>query len=172
MPTERVIRTKKHTEWDLYGPIKEFSEYEKLIKGLKEATEGDKIDLLVNCTGGRCDVGFMIVQAIRGSKAHIHCVVTYESYSMGSLIAIAGDSMEMLPNTFLMFHTYSGGTGGKSGDMIQHLPNMDSSLKGMFKDVCQPFLTKKEMMSIHKGHDLYVRAEDEDLQNRIKRHFK
>jgi ATP-dependent protease ClpP protease subunit len=169
---EHAIKEVRITEWTLYGAIDEFSHYKTLIAALKEAQEGDMIHLLINSTGGSVDVGMMIVQAMQSSKATVITNVVYPSYSMGAIIAVAGDYLTMQPHSFLMFHTYSTGMGGKSGDLIKLLSHDDESLKGMMQDICVPFLTKNELKKMHAGDDIYITAKDPTLSTRIKRHFK
>ncbi len=171
MIKEHVIKSTIHSEWTLYGDIDSFKTYEDLFGTLKDAQEGDAIELRINCTGGDASVGFMIVQAMKETKATIVCNVVYPSYSMGAIIAVAGDYLIMQPNTFLMFHTYSTGMGGKSGDLIKMLAHDDDSLKGMMLDVCSPFLTKTELRKMHEGDDIYIKANDPTLEARLKRHY-
>ena len=170
--SEHVLRSNIHSEWTLYDGIDSFSAFKDLLKGLKEAQDGDSIELKINCPGGRCDVGMMIVQAIQQTKAVVVCNVVYPSHSMGSIIALAGDYLIMQPHSFLMFHTYSGGTYGKSGDMIKDVAYTDEALKGMMDDIVRPFLSKAEIARMHKGDDLYIKASDPTLETRLKRHFK
>ena len=172
MIKERIIRSSLHTEWTLYGPIDNYDTFKELIVGLEEATEGDSIQLKISCTGGRCDVGQVIIQAMQNSKAVIVCHVVYPSYSMGADIAIAGDYLIMEPHTFLMFHTYSTMDGGKSGDFLQSVGHNDLTLKRMTEDGCYPFLSKAEIKKMHAGQDIYIRAEDPTLSARLKRHYK
>ncbi len=171
MIKEHVIKNTVHSEWTLYGDIDGFNTYEALFTALKEAQDGDAIELRINCTGGDASVGFMIVQAMAETKATIVCNVVYPSYSMGAIIAVAGDYLIMQPHTFLMFHTYSTGMGGKSGDLIQMLKHDDAALKGMMAEVCVPFLSKKELAKMHTGDDIYITADDQTLEDRLKRHY-
>ena len=172
MMIEHVTHTNIRSEWTLYDGIDNFNDYKELITALREAQEGDGLMLRINCPGGRCDVGMMIVQAIKETKATVVCNVVYPSHSMGAIIAVAGDYLVMQRNTFLMFHTYSGGTYGKSGDMIKDVQYTDEALKGMFDDIVKPFLTKAEVKRMHKGDDLYIKADDPSMSARLKRHFK
>jgi Demerecviridae ATP-dependent protease len=170
--SEHILRTTISSQWTLYDGIDSFSTYKDLISALKEAQEGDSVELRINCPGGRCDVGMMIVQAIKETRAVVVCNVVYPSHSMGAIIAVAGDYLIMQPHSFLMFHTYSGGTFGKSGDMIKDVQYTDEALKGMLDDIVKPFLTKAEISKMHRGDDIYIKANDPTLQARVKRHFK
>lgn len=169
---ETFIRSQVVTQWTLYGSISGYADYKELFKALQEAQEGDIIELRINCSGGDCSVGTMIIQAMKETRAIVICNVVYPSYSMGSLIAISGDFLVMQKNAFLMFHTYSCMTGGKSPDLIKDVKFMDVALKGMSDEVSSPFLTKSEITRINNGEDFYITADDPTLAARIKRHFK
>jgi len=172
MMIEHVTHTNIRSEWTLYDGIDNFNDYKDLITALREAQAGDGMMLRINCPGGDASVGFMIVQAIQESKATIVCNVVYPSHSMGAIIALAGDYLIMQPHTYLMLHTYSGGTYGKSGDMIMDVKHNDEYLKGVLQDTICPFLSKSEMNKMHKGEDIYIKANDPTLPARLKRHFK
>ncbi len=172
MVTEHLIRSNVSTEWTLYGPINGYSDYKELLTAFKEAQEGDSIELRINCSGGDCSVGAMIIQAMQQSKAVTVCNVVYPSHSMGSLIALAGDYLVMQPHSFLMFHTYSTLIGGKSSDMIKDMNYMDRALKGLSDEISSPFLSKSEIARINNGEDVYICADDPTLPARLKRHYK
>lgn len=172
MISEHILHSTLRSEFTLYDSITNFNDYKDLFKALKESQEGDGIELRINCSGGHCDVGMMIVQALKETKATVVCNVVYPSYSMGSIIALSGDYLVMQRHTFLMFHTYSGGFGGKSGDVAKQFEHEDAALKGMMADVCIPFLTKAELKRMHAGDDLYIKSDDASLHARLKRHYK
>ncbi len=172
MMIEHVTHTSIRSEWTLYDGIDNFNDYKDLITALDEAQEGDGIMLKISCSGGRCDVGFIIAQAVQHSKATIVCNVVYPSASMGAIIAISGDYLIMQPHTFLMFHTYSAMDCGKSADLLKSIAHGDESAKGMMQDICVPFLTKAELKKMHAGDDIYIKANDPTLPARLKRHFK
>lgn len=167
-----IVASNHQFEINLWGEIHSFSEHNELLKVLKQAQHDDLVQISINSPGGDVSVGMMIVQAMKRCKATVVCDVSYNSYSMASIIALAGDYMIMQPDTFLMFHTYYSYSGGKSGDLIQHTEENDKSIKSIFHKIVYPFLTKKEIEKMHRGEDLYIHAEDEDLQKRLARHFK
>lgn len=160
------------SDWAFYGELEEFKDYSPLIKELHNAKEGDTIVLRINSTGGRCDIGRAIIDAMKASQAKVHCYVEAPSYSMAALIALAADEMSMADNSYLMFHCYSGGYYGKGGDTAKQVQYENEWLSKFFEDICTPFLTKKEFDNIMKGEDFYIKNDDPTLQTRIKRHFK
>ena len=172
MVSQYIIKETIQSEWTLYGPIETYEDYKDLIIALNEARDGDGITIRINCCGGDSSIGTMIIQAIQKSKAVVLCHVVYPSHSMASLIAISGDYLIMQEHSFIMFHTYSCMTGGKSPDLIKDVYYMDKALKGMTNELCYPFLSKKEIKRIDNGEDLYITADDPTLPARLKRHFK
>jgi hypothetical protein len=162
----------QHVEFTLYDSISSFSDAKEFTEKLGAMGPDDKVTLKVNSGGGRIDVGHMIVQAIQKSKAHVTCHVVHASYSMASLIALACDELIFEPHTLLMFHNYSSGSGGKGGALVQGVLSSDEFIKGIFFDICTPFLTKSEMNNIINDKDLYIKWNDPTLQTRIARHFK
>lgn len=168
----RIIEQNTRSEWDLYGEIENHEYYESLITQLGNAVEGDLMVIRINSPGGRADVGFMIVKAIKNSQATVLAHVVWPSASMASIIALACDGMLMDDHTSLMFHTYSGGSWGKSDDLLQDVLETHWSLDNNAKNIITPFLTKIEVQKMQEGKDIYIRSDDVSLAKRMKRHFK
>lgn len=162
----------QHIEFTLYDSISSFSDAKEFTEKLGGMGPEDKVTLKVNSGGGRIDVGHMIVQAIQQSKAYVTCHVVHPSYSMASLIALSCDALVLYPHSLLMFHNYSSGNGGKGAALVQGVLTSDEYIKGIFYDICTPFLTKAEMKNIINDKDLYIKWNDDNLQSRIDRHFK
>lgn len=169
--TLRTLRTFYIKAFDLQDEIEGFN-YTDLITELYDAKEGDKLILNINSPGGRVDVGMEIVDAIQDSNATVVGYVQWNSCSMAAVIALACDNLVFRENTYLMFHTYSGGVYGKSTDIVPDVQHTDNVIKKAFSKICSPFLTKKELKQIDDGAPIYIRSDQEDLKERMKRHFK
>lgn len=169
MAAMRVLS--QHLEIEIYDAFESFEDYEEVLTILQEADEDDKIDILLNSGGGRCDVGQMLIRAIQKSKAFITIDVVYCSASMASMLAMSGDALKFRPGTFLMFHNYSGGIVGKGDEMLQGMNATTKAIKVM-AEICFPFLTRAEMNAIESDKDVYIHADDANLEARVKRHFK
>lgn len=162
----------QHIEFTLYDSISSFSDIKDFVEKLGGMDSNDKVTLKINSGGGRIDVGHMIVQAIQETGAHVTAHIVHASYSMASLIALACDDIVFYPHSLLMFHNYSSGNGGKGAALVQGILSSDEYIKGIFYDICIPFLTKAEMKDIINDRDLYVKWNDDNLQTRIDRHYK
>lgn len=168
----RVISQNITQSFDFYGEIDNLGDYKNLIDELHNAADGDVIILNINSPGGRCDIGFMIVKSILQTKATVVAHVVYPSASMASVIACTCDALVMDPHSYLMFHTYSGGAYGKGDELMQDVFETKRSLEGQFTACIGKFLTKKEIEKMLEGKDIYIRADDANLADRCKRHFK
>ncbi len=162
----------QHIQYNLYDDIDSFDTYSDFFEEMALLTDKDTVTIRINSGGGRIDVGHMIVQTIKDTKAHVICVVTHASYSMASIIALAGDELIMKPHSLLMFHNYSTGMGGKGGELIQGALASDEYIRSIMNDVCTPFLSRDEMRQIAQDRDIYVKYSDANLNKRIKRHYK
>lgn len=161
--------TRKHTFY-LTDHIEEFDH--SFLERLNEVGPSDRVDIIINGPGGRCDIGFGIVRAIKECKGTVRCIVEYPSFSMSSIIALSGQELVILPNAYLMFHDYSTGSYGKGEEVYQQNENYRKFFKNAFKDVCKPFLSERECNEMFTGRDIYIHSDDEILDVRMKRHFK
>jgi ATP-dependent protease ClpP protease subunit len=167
-----LLSSSSHWQFDLKGEIKSYNDYKDLIKCLHESSENDTVTIRINSSGGLVDVGIMIVKAMQSSSARVLCEIIYPSQSMAAVIALCGDSLNLQKHTFLMFHTYTTGTYGKSDEILQDVVHNERHTKAMFTDIVRPFLTKCETDKMFDGKDIYIHWDDEDLELRKKRQFR
>ncbi len=148
------------------------ADYRDLFYKLINAKPSDKILLHLASYGGSCHVGFQVCHAVKNCRADIIIRVEQPCYSMGAVLACCGNSLLFNPETYLMFHNYSGGSHGKGAEMMMSAKEQDAWLHRSFKYFCSPLLTDIELGRIHKDGDVYVRSWDGNLKARLKRHFK
>ncbi len=146
--------------------------YARLCHFLRTTSPEDNVIMYLSNHGGSCASGYQLINAVRQSPGQVHMMVDAPCYSMGALLAVAGDSLHMNPNTLLMFHNYSGGSGGKGREMLDLALQHDVWLQSAVKNTAYPFLSKKELSDIAADKDVYVHWDDPTLNDRVKRHFK
>lgn len=159
-------------EISIWDNIENYEDYDKLIEHISKIDETDHVNLKVSTPGGRCDIGFMLIDRIMTLPCSIEVVVPYPTYSMGAIMALCGDSLEIQPGAFLMLHDYSTGTKGKGNEIFKQTEAYKEAFEYKFKEVCQPFLSKKECTDVLNGKDLYIKWNDPSLEKRIKRHYR
>ena len=75
----------------------------------------------------------------------------------GALTFCMGDKRVVTLRSDLMFHDYSGGVGGKGGEIETRIKHSSKHLRKFFKDVILKgdFLTKKEFSQMLIGKDFW-----------------
>jgi ATP-dependent protease ClpP protease subunit len=79
----------------------------------------------INSPGGSVFEGIAIANALRSHPANITIQVDGIAASIASVIAMAGDRIEMAPNTMLMIHDASGVCLGNAADMEEMAELLD-----------------------------------------------
>lgn len=155
----------------IWDNIEEYKDYDDLFKTLSKITADDTVKLNVSTPGGRCDIGFALIDRLMTLECPLDIYVPYPTYSMGAIMALCGNSLEIAPGAFLMFHDYSTGTKGKGNEIFKQTEAYIETFSYKFNEICQPFLSEKECNNILNGKDLYIKWNDEKLAKRIRRHF-
>lgn len=95
------------------------------------AIDADTITVRINSIGGSVTDGIAIYNAIKRHRAHVTVSIEAAAYSIASLIAMAGDTVEMADNALLMIHAPWGYTVGNSADMRDMADTLDKYAHAM-----------------------------------------
>lgn len=155
-----IITTGRHTDVYLTDGIEEPAHYNELCHTLRAADRGDTVTLHLNTPGGMVDSAFMLIDAIKASKAKITGCLSGTVASAGTMIALACDKLEVADHTSFMIHNYSAGMVGKGHEMKARQEFMDSSLNEAFKAFYLGFLSEEETKAIIDGKDLWIGKEE------------
>ena len=124
-------------ELSIFGDIGEdwFAEESNTAKNVVEKLKalGDVTDLTVriNSYGGSVADGIAIYNALRRHPANVSVVVEGVAVSIASLIAMAGDTIEMPANTLMMVHSPWGGAVGNAKEMREMADVLDKYAEAM-----------------------------------------
>lgn len=131
--------------------------YIPLVQFFNSRAHGDVVHLHLNCYGGRLDAGIQIVTSIINSQAQVIAHLDGVAYSMAAVMFLACDGHYVSPYGKLMLHTYSGGGGGgKAPDQRAATAAIDETYALIVRDICIPFLTKREVKDmLENSRDLY-----------------
>lgn len=158
-PAHQVFnRQKVSTEYSIYlsSAVVEPSAYDEICHLLRQVGENDEVKLYLNTPGGALISGLALIQAMRESKAKITTILNPQAFSMGALLFLCGDELVAPPNSLLMFHHYSGGLSGKGNEQVAELSAINTWFEEAMHDICEPFLTKKEIRKILQGSDMWM----------------
>lgn len=151
-----IITTKNITHAYLTEAIDEPSFYNELCYLLENSVPSETIYLHINTPGGMIDSAFMIIDAIKASKARVVGKLSGSVCSAGTLISMVCDELEVADHTSFMIHNYSGGIIGKGHEMKSRQEFLDSSLNSAFRSFYSGFLTEDEMDEIIDGKDYWM----------------
>jgi len=109
---------------------------EDFVRELR-ALDVDTIRLRMNTPGGLVFDGVTIYNALRDHKAAVHVTVDGFAASIGSVIAMAGDTVTMNRGSHMMIHDASGGVLGNASEMREFadvLDKLSQSIAGIYAD--------------------------------------
>jgi ATP-dependent protease ClpP protease subunit len=101
------------------------------VEDLKALGAKEKITVSINSYGGSVSDGLAIYNALRQNKSKIITRVDGVAVSIASLIAMAGDELEMAENALLMIHAPWSGVSGNAADMRKQADVLDTYAKAM-----------------------------------------
>lgn len=108
----------RHAEIYLYGVIGGwYANVQQFLADLQDAGEVDTITVLLNTVGGSFYDGLPIYNTLKQHKAHVTVKVMGYALSMGSVIMLAGDTVEAAENSLIMIHRAQGGVWGDADAM-------------------------------------------------------
>lgn len=93
------------------------------------------IELHINSPGGDVFDGLAIYAALQAHSGSVSIVVDGLAASAASFIALAGDTISMVPNAFLMIHNAWGVVVGNQNDMVETagvLAKIDAQLASLY----------------------------------------
>ena len=109
-------------------------------KGIKNILDslGDKeeIDVVINSNGGDVFQGIAIGNLLKANKAKINIIINGLAASAASIIAMAGDSIQIYPNAQLMIHrasTWAEGNVDVFRQTADQLESIDKSVKASYQ---------------------------------------
>lgn len=132
----------------------------------------DVVNLYMGNYGGDCAIGGRLADAMKSCKARLNVIVDMPCYSMGSLLALCGDSVTITDGNFLHFHNYTSFAFGKGGELKDSVLHTDRWLDRLVRRCTMPFLTEAEIKRLQRDKDVYVHWDDKSLRKRLQRHFK
>lgn len=114
----------------IYGDIGE-SWYDETVSAAQfvrdlNALDVEQITIRINSVGGSVPDGLAIYNAIRRHKATITTEIDGMAFSIASLIAMAGDVVNMASNAMLMIHAPWTYTAGNSADLRETADQLDT----------------------------------------------
>ena len=131
----KVSAELKSAEVLIYGDIGEswYGDSVTAAEFVKEivALDVDELTVRINSYGGSVTDGIAIHNALKRHKANVTVCIDGIAASIASLIAMAGDSVEMAENALMMLHAPWGGIYGNSAELRKYADMLDTWAQAM-----------------------------------------
>jgi ATP-dependent Clp protease protease subunit len=154
----RVIPVRQESYY-MYDEIGDPRNYIDLIHLIRTLEPQDNLTIHLNTPGGRLDTGIAILSAIAECQGTITMSLDSTAASMGAILFLAGHQYVVHDHSMLMFHTFSGGFYGKSGDVDKQMQAYKRQFSLLMKKVCGKFLTPDEISRIDKGEEMWFMSD-------------
>lgn len=96
-----------------------------------QALDVDTINVRINSYGGSVSDGLAIFNSLRNHRAAVNVRIDGVAVSIASLIAMAGDTVEMAENALFMVHAPWGGAMGNAKAMREYADTLDTYARAM-----------------------------------------
>lgn len=169
---DKALKKSSNTNaWESYVPISSFENthyvyltntfdepnyYNELCHMLYNANDYEEFILVINSPGGILDSVFMIIDAIKNTKANVICKLAGTVASAGTILALSCDELMISSNLTFMVHNYSSGFQGKGHEMKARQNFIDRELNKSFKEFYSGFLSDEEIEDVIDGKDIWL----------------
>lgn len=150
---------------DIFGNIDSWFGYDDYAfrEALNNA-EGENVTVRINSGGGDVFIGHNIYNMVKQSNKNIKVVVNGLAASIASVIAMAGDVIEMPSNAMMMIHnpsTIQQGTAEEMRKSAETLDKVAETIKNVY--VSRTGLTKDEITEM-MNNETWLTAEEAKAQ--------
>ena len=124
-------------------------------------TRPKEIRLIINSQGGSVTAAFSLIDIMLGSTIPIVTTGIGQIASCGLLIFMTGNKRVLTPNTSILSHQYSWGSGGKQHDLVAIRKEEDLIAERIANHyrMCTK-MTKKQVQKFLGPSDMWLTAEE------------
>jgi ATP-dependent Clp protease protease subunit len=131
---------------------------------LPDSERPEKLTLIINSPGGSVHAAFALIDTMKGSAIPIHTVGLGLIASCGLLTFMAGEKGHRVitPNTSILSHQYSWGSGGKEHELFARVKEFELSTERMMNHYkkCTGLPEKKIREILLPAEDVWLSAEE------------
>lgn len=147
-------------EFYLVGEIEPADDYIMWFDTIRNATANDVVKLYINSPGGDLVTALQFLRVLNDTPATVTCSIEGECISAATIIFLAGDILEVSPNSLFMVHTYSSGSIGKGNELHLKIHFEREWSKKLFHSVYKGFLTTQEINDVLDGKDMWMDSDE------------
>lgn len=121
----------------------------KVVNKALKTLKGEDITVEINSPGGSVFAGSEIYTSLKSYKGKVTIKIVGIAASAASVIAMAGDTIQISPTAQIMIHNATTGVGGDKNDMAhtaEFLKGIDESISNAYK--IKSGLTTEELLEL------------------------
>lgn len=146
--------------FNLHGYIDECHYYSDILQVMRNANDGDIINIHINSPGGMIGTAVQLLNWMEQTKATIVAHLEAECHSAATLIFLAADEWVVYDNALLLFHTYTAGMWGEGHKMESQLLATKEWVRSISDKYYKNFLTPEELELMQNGKDYWFTTKD------------
>ncbi len=139
--------------------ISEPSEFHEELYMMRQATEGDLVNLHINSGGGALVTFSSVAHAMKTSDAHFHAILEGDASSAASMLFLVADTQEVADYAEMMIHQTQVGYGSHIQGFKGAADMISIKNEKIVRDVYENFLTEEEIQTILHGAEIWLDAE-------------
>ena len=136
------------------------SYYRGALHRIRNAEEGDYVEVIISSYGGSLDGAISIINALEQTDAQVAAVIDGIAASAASLIALSCSNIQVSSRASMMLHSGSFATMGKQAEVVSHAVFEDARAKKVTIEAYSGFLTEKELQELFMGKDFWMNADE------------
>jgi len=145
--------------------IREPAYYRDAFQVFRQAQRGDRINLILNNSGGRLDSAVCFVNLMKETDAEVVAILEGETHSAASIIALNAHGIEVKPYASMMIHHASFGSGGTVQNVMDHVNFTSKQTERLIRETYQFFLTEAELDEVIRNREIWLT--DEEIGERL-----
>lgn len=145
--------------------IREPAYYRDAFQVFRQAQRGDRINLILNNSGGRLDSAVCFVNLMKETDAEVVAVLEGETHSAASIIALNAHGVEVKPYASMMIHHASFGSGGTVQNVMDHVNFTSKQTERLIRETYRFFLSESELDEVIRNREIWLT--DEEIGERL-----
>lgn len=146
--------------------LENFDDHIGNIELIRSSSPQDTIRLIINSGGGRMDIMFSYIQALKEAQAVTIGHAEGHVCSAATGIWLHCKEISFAEHAQIMIHNYSGGVYGKAHELQAYIEAQTPASRLSLFQMYEGFLTKKEIHQVIDGKDLWFYKAD-DIKRRL-----
>jgi ATP-dependent protease ClpP protease subunit len=147
--------------WYISGPIIHVGQYTDFLTCLRQANEGDIIDVNLKSDGGSLAVSEIVSREIRETRAHVNVIITSECSSAATAWVVLADSSDIDDNSSWLIHEPSYGAAPETKSNVElYVAHSKIVTERWLHRYYDEILTQGEIARLLTGYQMWLTGDE------------